>query len=89
MASDDPLYIDIWRPYGRTTKGVRFNTTLDLTQAQCDSLAELSASLKPEQKLSIVQTWSETGGTHLYAKHPDGDENHVARNGNALSLGAN
>lgn len=57
-----------------------------LTQAQCDAIAELSATLKPERKLSLLQTYTESGGTHLYVRIGEHDEYHVATNGNVVTL---
>lgn len=76
-----------WRPdKGMTAPGVYVHKVLALSQAQCDTLAELSASLKPEKRIWIQQTSSTKGGTHLYVRVGD-DEYHVGRDGNALRMG--
>lgn len=77
-----------WTPKGMAEPGVQVRLVLELTQAQSDKIAELSAPLSPSQRLLIQQTWTQTGGLHLYAHNPyNGDEWQIARNGNAMSMG--
>jgi hypothetical protein len=57
------------------------------TQAQCDGLATISADIRPSQVLEVKQTRTHSGGLHLYARKPNGDEFHIARNGNIHKMG--
>lgn len=75
-----------WSPYGRKLAGALKRTTLELTHAQADALAELATELGPTQRLLVLQTYSESGGTHLYV-HDGVDDLHVARSGKITSLG--
>lgn len=77
-----------WTPYGIRKTGVTVKKVPELSQAQCDALATLSAPLGPAQRLKLQQTWSESGGTHLYVRVDGEDEYHIAANGNVTSLGA-
>jgi hypothetical protein len=76
-----------WAPYGRKLAGARKRSTLALSQAQCDALAELSATLRPDERLLVMQTYSESGGTHVYTHSEHEGDCHVARNGSITSLG--
>ena len=59
---------------------------IKFTQAQLDALSELAAELRPEERLYVMQTWTQPGNTHLYATTPDqrrsGMCSHVALSGN-------
>jgi hypothetical protein len=57
-----------------------------LSQAQCDARAELAAPLRPSQRLDVMQTHTESGGTHLYVRVGT-HEFHVARSGSIVDLG--
>lgn len=69
-------------------RGVTVRKVPELTPAQCQALASVASYLPRTAKLKIQQTWSESGGTHLYACTPVGDEFHIAANGNITDLGA-
>lgn len=53
-------------------KRVRRNV-IEISQAQCDALAELSAGLLPHKRVTVQQTYTDTGGTHLYVELPYDD----------------
>jgi hypothetical protein len=59
----------------------------ELSHAQLDALAELGSTLKPHQRLKTVQSYTTSGGTHLYARLPDGREAHISLSGNVVILG--
>jgi hypothetical protein len=78
---------DEWSPYGRKLAGALKRTTLELSHEQADALAELAATLTPSQRLLVMQTHSESGGTHVYASTPHDGDVHIARGGSITSLG--
>lgn len=60
---------------------------LEFSQAQLDTLAELAQNLKPTRRLVVEQTWTETGGWHVYAWNPVSNiAYHVAADGNLVEL---
>lgn len=56
-----------------------------LSHAQCDAIAQLAETMKPDDRMDLMQTYTDSGGTHLYVRHK-GQEFHVAANGNATLL---
>jgi hypothetical protein len=77
------------RPHRKVPADLRMGilTYPEITHAQADALAEVAAPLKPHQRMSVYQTWTESGGAHLYAELSTGEEYHIALNGNITKMG--
>lgn len=58
----------------------------EFSPAQLAALAAQARPLPASQKLAVAQTYTEKGGTHTYASFPDGEQIHVARNGNVTQI---
>lgn len=84
----DPLAA-LTRPHRKIPEDLRpgILTYPEITHAQADAIAELSAELLPHHHAKIFQTWTESGGTHLYVELSTGDEFHVARDGKCQKIG--
>jgi hypothetical protein len=61
---------------------------VDLTRDQISMLALLThqGEVGKTTKIVLEQTWTKSGGTHLYVTTPRG-EYHLARNGNLIEIG--
>lgn len=86
MTPEEAMMPKGWGSKGMAEPGVRVHRVVSLSQAQCDTLAMLSELFRPEQRLLIQQTWSESGNTHLYVLAGE-TEYHVGRDGKALKMG--
>lgn len=58
---------------------------VSLTHAQCDALAELAADMLPHHRMAVQQTYTKSGGTHLYVLK-GGVEHHISATGSVREL---